>query len=98
MKEAITMKTGVTVSIPVAMIFKKYSCPKCSNRLQRKKFTCIYTPDHPDYPSVKERIYDQNTLGTGDLSVSEYRLFCPVCQTVVTLDQYKKMTQKTPKQ
>ncbi len=88
------MKTGVSLSIPVAMIFKKYYCHKCGTRLLRKKFTCIYTPKHPDYPAVKGRIYDQNTIGTGDLSVSEYRLSCPVCKTAVTLDEYKKTTQK----
>ena len=83
------MKTGIVVSIPLTILFKKYHCHTCGTRLERRKLTSLYTPAHPDYYAVKEQVYDQTTFGTGDLSVTEYRLFCPVCQTTITLDEYR---------
>ena len=46
------MKTGATASIPVAMLFKKYYCHRCGERLKRQKVTETLDPGAPGYEAA----------------------------------------------
>ena len=51
------MKTGATVSIPMAMLSKKYYCHKCGERLKRQKVTEIFNPGDPGYEAAWDKLH-----------------------------------------
>ena len=85
------MIAGAIVSIPVAMIFKKYYCHKCGERLKRQKVTQVLNPGDPGYETARRQVMDNyEILGKpGSVSVSRYVFACPACQTTITFDEQK---------
>ena len=90
------MKTGATVSIPVAMLFKKYYCHKCGERLKRQKVTETLNPGDPGYKAAQNDIHDHHTfIGTsGTISVTEYVFLCPTCNTTITFKEQEDIATK----
>ncbi|MBE6652916.1 MAG: hypothetical protein E7610_05830 [Ruminococcaceae bacterium] len=90
------MKSGATVSIPVAMLFKKYYCHKCGKLLKRQKVTEALNPGDPGYEAAKDQIFDNHMIvGTrGPISVTHYVLQCAACNTTITFDEQEDIAVK----
>ena len=90
------MKSGATVSIPVAMLFKKYYCHKCGTRLKRQKVTQILKPGDPGYEAAKDRIFDNHMIvgKSGTISVTEYIFRCSSCTGTTTFDEQEDIATK----
>ena len=80
---------GATVSIPAAMIFKKYYCHKCGERLKRQKITQTLNSDDPGYEAVLKKIHHSRSIipMRGTVSVTEYGFACPQCASTITFDE-----------
>lgn len=87
------MKSGATVSIPVAMLFKKYYCHKCGEHLKRQKVTETLNPGDHGYEAAKDQIFDNHMIH-GSISVTEYVFRCPTCNTTVTFDEQEDIATK----
>lgn len=90
------MKTGATVSIPVAMIFKKYYCHKCGERLKRKKVTETFNSGDPGYEIAWNQIYSNMHIGgkRGAVSVTEFVFACSTCDTTITFEEQEEIAVK----
>lgn len=90
------MKSGVTVSIPVAMLFKKYYCHKCGGRLKRQKVTETLNPGDLGYEAAWSKIHSgMHVVGMrGAISVTHYVFFCPTCNSTVTFDEQEGIATK----
>ena len=72
-----------TVSIPAGMVFRKFYCHKCGQKLQRAARTFTVRPGDPDYK--KYAIHKNGlriTFFPGDVQVTEYDFCCPDCHHV----------------
>ena len=87
------MKSGATVSIPAAMLFKKYYCHKCGERLKRHKVTEALNPGDLGYQAARNRFADM-PLGKGSISVTHYVFRCPICDTTITFDEQEDIAVK----
>lgn len=87
------MKSGYSLSIPFAMLFRKFYCHKCGTRLKRQKVTRTLNPGDPGYEAVKDRIFDNHEIvgKPGTVSVSEYVFACPVCHSTITLKEQESI-------
>lgn len=90
------MKAGAIVSIPIAMIFKKYYCHKCGERLKRQKVTQVLNPGDPGYVAARRQVMDNyEILGKpGSVSVIHYVFACPACRATITFDEQKDVSVK----
>lgn len=90
------MKTGATASIPVAMLFKKYYCHKCGERLKRQKVTETLDPGAPGYEAAWNQTHsDMHIVGKrGSISVSHYLFRCPACDTTITFEEQEDIAVK----
>lgn len=88
------MKSGATVSIPVAMLFKKYYCHKCGGRLKRQKVTETLNPGDLGYEAERNKFSGDMYLGKGSISVTHYVFFCPACNSTVTFDEQEDIATK----
>lgn len=93
------MKSGATASIPMAMLFKKYYCCKCGERLKRQKVTETLNPDDPGYEAAWNQIHsDMHITGKrGTVSVTHYVFHCPACDTTVTFEEQEDIAAKQKK-
>ena len=90
------MKTGATVSIPIAMIFKKYYCHKCGSRLKRRKVTKELNPGDPGYEAAHKQLRNGDFFisGKGAISSTNYIFACPDCQATVTFEEQEDIAAK----
>ena len=90
------MKSGATVSIPVAMLFKKYYCHKCGERLKRQKVTQALNPGEPGYEAAWNDVRsNMNIVGKrGSISVTHYVFHCPTCNTTMTFEEQEDIAVK----
>ena len=90
------MRSGATVSIPLAMIFKKYYCHKCGERLKRQKVTETLNPNDPGYEAAWSQIHSDMHIGgkRGAVSVTHYVFQCPICDTTITFDEQEDIAVK----
>ena len=90
------MKTGATVSIPVAMIFKKYYCHKCGCRLKRQKITKVLNPGDPGYEAAKRQLRNGHFFISGDgaISSASYVFACPECHDTITFEEQEDIAVK----
>ena len=87
------MKSGATVSIPAAMLFKKYYCHKCGERLKRQKVTETLNPGDLGYQAARNRFAGM-PLGKRAISVTHYVFRCPICDTTITFDEQEDIAVK----
>lgn len=88
------MKSGATVSIPAAMLFKKYYCHKCGERLKRQRITETLNPGDLGYEAVRNKFSGDMYLGKGSISVTHYVFRCPICDTTITFDEQEDIAAK----
>lgn len=89
------MRTGVSIQIPAGMLFRKFYCHRCGERLKRQAKKRIVTPQDPDW-------HKHNRVGRiqffeGDVEVTEYDFCCPCCGQITTYDaqvQYRYIQKK----
>lgn len=90
------MRSGATVSIPVAMIFKKYYCHKCGERLKRQKVTQVLRPGDLGYENAERELFHSHRIvgKSGPISVTEYVFRCPSCDSTITFDEQEDIAVK----
>jgi predicted RNA-binding Zn-ribbon protein involved in translation (DUF1610 family) len=90
------MKTGATASIPVAMLFKKYYCHKCGERLKRQKVKKTLNPGDLGYEAAeKELFHGHRMVGkSGPISVTEYVFNCPTCGNTISFEEQEDIAAK----
>lgn len=90
------MKTGTTISIPVAMIFKKYYCHKCGCRLKRHKITKVLNPGDPGYEAAHKQLRNGDFFisGKGAISSTGYIFACPECHDTITFEEQEDIAVK----
>ena len=90
------MRSGATVSIPVAMIFKKYYCHKCGERLKRQKVTRVQRPGDLGYENAERALFHSHRIvgKSGPISVTEYVFRCPSCGATVTFEEQEDIAIK----
>ncbi len=73
-----------SVSIPLGMVFKRFYCHKCGERLVKEPKKRIVTPKDHDYR-------EHNSIGhmnmIGDIEVTEYDFKCPSCGNTIKYDE-----------
>ena len=74
-----------SVSIPMAMVTKKFYCHKCGERLGKHPKTRTLSPGDPDYR--KHNRINHKTHMIGDIEVTEYDFQCPACKNVIEYDE-----------
>ena len=66
------------------MVFKKFYCHKCGERLVKEPKKRIVTPKDADYR-------EHNSIGNmhviGDIEVTEYDFKCPSCGNIIKYDE-----------
>lgn len=73
---------GKTWSITFGMVFKKYYCHKCGERLVKEKTHRVVTEDDRDYYSYRGR----RSFPRYEIDVYDYRFKCPACEARITYD------------
>jgi len=66
---------GFSTSIPMGMIFKKYYCSHCGNKLIKEKTHRVVTKDDKDY----YQYHDVGNFPKLDYNVYSYQFKCPHC-------------------
>ncbi len=79
------MQTGKSIEIPAGMLFRKFYCHHCGERLTRKAKKRIVTPKDPDWR--KHNRVGRIQLFPGDVEVTEYDFCCPACGQITTYDE-----------
>lgn len=74
-----------SVSIPMAMVTKKFYCHKCGERLSKHPKTRTVKRGDPDYRKYN-RINHKTHL-IGDVEVTEYDFQCSACGNVIEYDE-----------
>jgi len=74
-----------SVSIPMAMVTKKFYCHKCGERLSKHPKTRTVKPGNPDYR--KHNSINHRTHMIGDVEVTEYDFQCSACGNVIEYDE-----------
>lgn len=73
-----------SISIPAGMVFKKFYCHKCGEKLVKEPKKRIVTPKDADYR-------EYNSIGNmhviGDIEVTEYDFKCPSCGNIIKYDE-----------
>lgn len=83
-----------TVSIPLAMLTKKFYCHKCGERLSKHPHTRTVRPGDPDYRK-HSKIGRMHMIG--DIELTEYDFRCPSCENIITYDE-QRVVRKIQKQ
>ena len=73
-----------SISIPVAMLIKKFYCHCCGGLLIKNKRTRTIRRGDPDY---KEHSRNGRTHMIGDIELTEYDFKCPDCGRVTSFDE-----------
>ncbi len=71
---------GKSITIPYGLMFKKYYCAHCGNKLEKVKTHRVVTKDDKDYYQYQPR----NTFPRRDHDVYDYELKCPCCHRRVS--------------
>lgn len=71
-------------SIPAAMLFKKFYCHSCGERLVKNARTRTVRRGDPDY---KEYSRIGRTHMIGDVELTEYDFKCPCCERITSYDE-----------
>ena len=74
-----------SVSIPIAMVTKKFYCHKCGEQLSKNSKTRTVKPEDPDY--IKHNRINHRTHMIGDVEVTEYVFQCPSCGNIIEYDE-----------
>lgn len=73
-----------SISIPAGMVFKKFYCHKCSERLVKEPKKRIVKPGDIDYR-------EHNKIGrmhmVGEVEVTEYDFKCIECGNIISYDE-----------
>ena len=81
------------IYMPAGMAMRKFYCPQCGQKLQRRARTRTVTRDDPDYwEHSTSRTGTKITWHPGDVEVTEYDLHCPDCDKI-TLYQDQLVTE-----
>ena len=75
-----------SVSIPMAMVTKKFYCHKCGERLGKYPRTRTVKPGDADYKKYN-RIGRTHIIG--DVEVTEYGFQCPACGNIIEYDEQR---------
>jgi len=73
-----------SVSMPMAMLTKKFYCHKCGEQLSKHPKTRTVKPGDPDYRK-HNRIGRTHMIG--DVEVTEYDFQCPACGNIIEYDE-----------
>ena len=73
-----------SISIPVAMLIKKFYCHCCGGLLIKNKRTRTIRRGDPDY---KEHSRIGRTHMIGDIELTEYDFKCPDCGRITSFDE-----------
>ena len=82
-RKKIEMKNK-SVSIPMAMITKKFFCHKCGERLIRNARTRTIKRGDPDF---KEHSRVGRSHLIGDVELTEYDFKCPACGKIIRYEE-----------
>ena len=74
---------GKSWSIPAGLVFKKYYCKDCGNKLEKEKTHRVVTKDDPDYFQYQ----DYNTFPHRDYDVYSYRFKCSFCNKSISYNE-----------
>ena len=74
---------GKNYSIPFGMVFMKYYCSKCGERLEKEKTHRVVTKDDKDYYQYQ----DYGNFPRYDIDVYDYRWKCPSCGERISFDE-----------
>lgn len=74
---------GKSWSIPFGMVFKKYYCSKCGEKLVKEKTHRVVTKDDLDYYQYHEKdMYPRSPV-----DVYSYRFRCNNCHKAITFNE-----------
>ena len=74
---------GKSWSIPFGMVFKKYYCSKCGEKLVKEKTHRVVTKDDLDYYQYHEK----NMYPRSPVDVYSYRFRCNNCRKAITFNE-----------
>ena len=74
---------GKNYTIPFGMIFKKYCCSKCGEKLEKEKTHRVVTEDDKDY----YQYHDYRKFPRDDIDVYDHRWKCPSCGARISFDE-----------
>ncbi len=75
-----------SVTIPAGMVFKRFYCHKCGERLVKHPNKRIVKPGDSDYRE-HSRIGDMNVIG--DIEVTEYDFKCHDCGNIIHYNEQR---------
>lgn len=75
-----------TVTIPMAMLVKKFYCHRCGAKLERQARSRTVRRGDPDYEKHRD-IADVTVFG--DIEVTEYDFRCPQCSQPIRFEQQR---------
>ena len=75
-----------SASIPMGMVFGKFYCPDCSERLVKHPRKRVVRPGDPDY---REHRRVGRMRMVGDIEVTEYDFKCPCCEKITSYDDQR---------
>lgn len=73
-----------SASIPMGMVFCKFYCPDCGERLVKHPRKRVVRRGDPDY-----REYRRRSGWVGDIEVTEYDFKCPCCEKITSYDDQR---------
>lgn len=74
---------GKSWSIPIGMVFKKYYCCKCGNKLKKEQTHRVVTKEDKDYYQYQK----YNTFPRYDQDVYDFRFMCPSCEKRISFTE-----------
>lgn len=77
------MKAGSSRSIPIAMVFQKFYCHTCGEKLYNNPCTRLVSPKDDDYKKHSSFAGGKRMFSLGDIEVTTYNFKCPCCKTTV---------------
>lgn len=73
-----------SASIPMGMVFCKFYCPDCGERLVKHPRKRVVRRGDPDYREHRRR-----SGWVGDIEVTEYDFKCPCCEKITSYDDQR---------
>ena len=80
---------GYEMKIPVGMLFKKMSCCKCGEKLQKNKVSKINYKGDKEFKTIK---YGHTVILDKKQKIENFVYYCPNCNIVTEYDEQVKIS------
>lgn len=80
-----TDMNGISYSLPLRMLFKRYFCAKCGAKLKRERTHRVVKKEDKDY----FRYHSRGSFPRRNYDVYDYRFRCPSCEARIAYDEQR---------